>query len=128
MAWSFWAGETDRPIFFPETLTLVFFAFSWFLVMVSGPGDGPSPPRDKVIRNRIYLICGLGILFSTALAGVAGHFQKPIFWEETFALEFFAVAWFTKGRVIWTIRHTGKRLKKAIFKNLDKGPAQPAGI
>ena len=66
----------------------------------------------KLIRNRIYIACGLimiacilmigvyKMLGSTA-AGEALSKVKPVFWLETLALWAFGVSWLTKGRTIF---------------------------
>lgn len=70
------------------------------------------PEGKKLIRNRIYIGCGLTIIACILLIAVykfvretsIGAFLaalKPIFWLETFALWAFGVSWLTKGKSLF---------------------------
>lgn len=70
---------------------------------------GDRPTARKLVRNRVYSICGWGII--VCLFGIAGEFMlpesspltrwKPVFWFEATAIWAFGWAWFTKGGGIW---------------------------
>ncbi len=87
-------------------LTLIFFSF--FLFTKTDPHRTPTP--RKLMRNRIYRVCGLVMLMYVILLGVytalppdlAAVFAvyHPIYWLEAFAIFTFGVSWFTKGQGI----------------------------
>lgn len=64
--------------------------------------------RAKKNRNRIYRICGIGMLVSVACIPLDGipvihdriAFLKPTLLLETLALLFFGISWLTKGEAI----------------------------
>jgi hypothetical protein len=65
--------------------------------------------REKKIRNKVYIICGIAIfvfislialydIFEKDLIGVSEY--KPVFWLEWFALIAFGTSWLVKGELI----------------------------
>ncbi len=65
--------------------------------------------REKIIRNKIYRICGIVMLISISLIALYGIFGndgsrlsklKPVFWLETVALLAFGTSWLVKGELI----------------------------
>lgn len=65
--------------------------------------------KEKLIRNRIYRICGILIFLAIALIAVhklgAENFErfdrlKPVFWLEWLALLAFGMSWLVKGELI----------------------------
>jgi len=71
-----------------------------------------KPAGRKLIRNRIYVTCGLIMIgciiliavykaLGTSAMGQSLSQLKPIFWLETIALWAFGVSWLTKGRTIY---------------------------
>lgn len=68
--------------------------------------DSPPTPR-KLVRDRIYLICGIVMVASLALAGLAelpfgaglSHLN-PVFWMESAAIVAFGVSWLVKGQAV----------------------------
>ncbi|MCH8848813.1 MAG: DUF998 domain-containing protein [Chloroflexi bacterium] len=82
--------------------------FSWFLFTKSAPSPS-SPSPQKLIRNRIYRVCALLMVFWLTLAAVYYFFLQdtavadvnPIFWLESLLLWTFGVAWFIKGKTLW---------------------------
>lgn len=86
-------------------LFVVLAYFSLFLFTKSGPTQTPR----KVIRNRVYRICGLIMLACIVLIGLYSAFLqdsalaalKPVFWLESLALWAFGVSWFVKGETLW---------------------------
>jgi hypothetical protein len=61
------------------------------------------------VRNWIYISCGVAMLACLVWAGIAVLRGAPIFWQETGALEFFAISWLVKGRVDKTAAATGRQ-------------------
>lgn len=97
----------DRILHFTSAAALfaVLAYFSLFLFTKSVP----SPTREKGLRNRIYVACGVIILVCIALVGIYMWFfadtrvstLKPVFWLESFALWSFGVSWFVKGDTLF---------------------------
>jgi GNAT superfamily N-acetyltransferase len=68
----------------------------------------PDPTKEKVARNKIYLICGLVMissLVSILIYFSFFNFEKSsscfVFWAETVALIAFGVSWLTKGGTLY---------------------------
>ena len=82
--------------------------FSLFLFTKSDPNKPPTP--QKILRNRIYRVCGylivwalvaialLAVLPDSWTAVLSG--LDPIFWLESVAVIAFGVSWFVKGEGI----------------------------
>jgi hypothetical protein len=50
-----------------------------------------------VVRNGIFLACGVIIAGALAWALPSHSLGAPIFWPETIAMEAFALSWLVKG-------------------------------
>ncbi len=82
---------------------------AYFTLVLFRKTDRNEPPtRQKLQRNRVYLLCGLMILACLALQGLM-QFQPvpawvqglhPVFWLETLAIWSFGLAWFVKGETL----------------------------
>lgn len=87
-------------------LSLVY--FSIFLFTKSKPDQAPT--TRKLIRNKVYKICG--IIMLCCLLCIFVYFQflenqypvlkayNPVFWLESIALWSFGISWITKGEMI----------------------------
>jgi hypothetical protein len=84
-------------------LTLAYFCLRLFRL-----SDKERPTPRKILRNRVYTVCGWGIIgclvgiafvYVPAVYAVLGAL-KPVFWLEAGAIVAFGVAWFTKGEAI----------------------------
>jgi magnesium-transporting ATPase (P-type) len=82
-----------------------------------------SPSKRKLIRNKIYIICGLvmiACLVAIMVFFIFFEIDNPqssfVFWAETLALVAFGVSWLTKGGTFYPDKH--KRLK-----DKDKRPS-----
>lgn len=84
--------------------TLLFLTLAYMsLWLFTKHGDGPTP--EKLVRNRIYRICGYAIFGCIALIGIHGWLFRdtglddlnPVFWLEAIAMWAFGIAWFVKG-------------------------------
>lgn len=82
---------------------VLFSSFAFFSLFLFRLGTDKSPPADKRVLNRIFLICGVAIIASMIWAGINGWQKKSIFLPESIALVAFAVSWLVKGRVHTTI-------------------------
>jgi hypothetical protein len=86
------------------TLFLDFAYFSIFLFTLTGG----SPTPQKLLRNRVYRGCGIGILVFIVLIAIYQWFLKgtalsawsPVFWLESLSLWAFGIAWFVKGDTV----------------------------
>ena len=96
------------------TLFSTFAVFSLWLFRKSGPSTDRD--ADKTNRNRIYLLCGVGIVASMAWALVVGLQGGSIFWPESLALGFFAWSWLTKGRALHSVKSTLRAAKAKVTK------------
>lgn len=78
---------------------------SVFLFTKSGGGE-PTP--RKLLRNKVYRLCGLAILLAIALIAVDkllldGRWSTNssfVFWMETVAVTAFGISWLTKAEVL----------------------------
>jgi len=84
--------------------TLIYFA----LVLFRKTNPSVPPTREKIIRNRIYTVCGYTMLAALILIALA-HFLpensslyafNPVFWLECILLEAFGISWLVKGEAI----------------------------
>jgi len=76
---------------------LVFFVLlaynSFFLFTLS---DG-APTKMKKIRNIIYRVCAIGMVFPMIFALLPISFPSKTWWIEMVALTFFGISWLVKG-------------------------------
>jgi hypothetical protein len=80
-----------------------FFALSFYLVYFRFNAFTPEPPTaQKVIRNKVYKVCGLAMLVAYATIGALAfeYHGTSIFWPETVAVVAFGVAWLVKGQIV----------------------------
>jgi hypothetical protein len=82
----------------------------------------PDPTKQKVARNKIYLICGLVMM--TSLTGILVcfgffKFEKSqscfVFWAETVALIAFGVSWLTKGGTLYPDKKKQKNIRLKVM-------------
>jgi hypothetical protein len=71
------------------------------------PGPAPVSTPMRRLRDRVYLICGIVMLVSLALAGIVSlpsvtglNSDNPVFWLETIAIAAFGISWLVKGQAI----------------------------
>jgi hypothetical protein len=85
-------------------LTLAFFS----LVLFRKTDKTKTPTPRKVLRNRVYSVCGYTILTCLAAIPIVSILMpeaamkrlNPVFWLEAAAIWAFGWAWFTKGEGI----------------------------
>lgn len=78
-------------------LFLMFAVFSIWLFRLSDQGKRAERDAAKRRRDDVCLICGLVILAAIVWV-VLTPGGESIFWQETLALEAFAVSWLVKGK------------------------------
>jgi hypothetical protein len=98
-------------------LTFAFFCFKLFTLTAG------NPTRRKLMRNKVYRVCGAIILACILLIaavkltplGKAVAQLEPVFWLEAVAVMAFGVAWLIKGEAILKDEETAtaKMAKKA---------------
>lgn len=87
---------------------LLFLVLAYISLFLFTKSDGPKT-KQKKIRNSLYVVCGIVILFSIAVIAM-GHFipffenyfnkYKLTFWFESLALTAFGLSWIIKGELI----------------------------
>jgi hypothetical protein len=91
---------------FASALFLILAFFS--LVLFRKTDKTKTPTHRKLMRNRVYMICGIIILGCIALVGACSLLSEespvqrlhPVFWLEAAAIWGFGWSWFTKGEGI----------------------------
>jgi hypothetical protein len=80
--------------FFALSFYLVYFRFSAF--------TPPVPTREKLVRNKVYKVCGAAMLVAFVAIGILALAEggASIFWPETLAIAAFTVAWLIKGQIV----------------------------
>lgn len=107
------SGTTvERTVHFSSALAF-FLILSYFSLFLFTKSEGVPTP-EKMIRNRIYRVCGSAILLCMALIGLyysglkgpAPGVLQPVFWLESVALWAFGISWFIKGDTLFKDRVT----------------------
>jgi len=94
--------------------TLLFLTLAYFALWQFTKTSGEMTP-EKLMRNRIYRVCGITILVCIALIGIHGWLLrdtgvadvKPVFWLESIALWAFGIAWLVKGEGLPPVNDKG---------------------
>lgn len=61
--------------------------------------DGGNPNRQKLKRNKVYIVCGIGMLAALILMPLKNiDFFAKTFIIEAIALTFFGISWLVKGQ------------------------------
>lgn len=85
-------------------VTLIYFALVLFRITKSGS----SPTPEKIMRNRVYTICGYTMIACLVLLVILALLPNdssvfalnPVFWLETILIEAFGISWLVKGEAI----------------------------
>jgi len=97
----------ERTVHFSSAAGLLL-VLAYFSLKIFTKSSGHPTPQ-KLIRNRVYTVCGLLILLCVLLIGLYKSFGvaselallRPVFWLETIALWSFGFSWFVKGETLW---------------------------
>lgn len=88
---------------FHAFFVVAFFALSFYLVYFRFSAFTPQiPTQQKLMRNKVYKVCGVTMFLAFAAIGVLVLQEKgaSIFWPESVAVVAFAVAWLVKGQSV----------------------------
>jgi len=97
----------ERTVHFSSAAGLLLVLAYFSLKIFTKSGGHPTP--QKLIRNRVYTVCGVLILVCVLLIGLYKSLGeaselavlRPVFWLETIALWSFGFSWFVKGETLW---------------------------
>jgi hypothetical protein len=88
----------------------VFFLALAYFALILFPQTHPNvpPTRMKLVRNKVYAVCGWAILVAIALIAALRFLPadspvqavSPVFWLESLATVAFGISWFVKGEAI----------------------------
>lgn len=87
---------------------LFFLTLSYISIFLFTKSAGQKTP-EKILRNKIYVACGVLILFFLVMIFILKVFPnifhrvewlRPVFWLEWFALIAFGVSWLVKGKAV----------------------------
>ena len=100
----------ERTVHFSAAAGLLL-VLAYFSLKIFTKSSGHPTPQ-KLIRNRVYTVCGVLILVCVLLIGLYKSFGeaseiallRPVFWLETIALWSFGFSWFVKGETLWRDR------------------------
>ncbi len=87
-----------------------FIVFALWLFRKTSVPAGRKRPREKTVRNYIFLACGCVMAAAMAWALIAHLTGGPIFWPETLAIEAFAISWLAKGQAHLSFVRPGQAL------------------
>lgn len=96
-----WTGSVH---FLCSALFFLLFALYFIFVFTR---KAPGPTKEKLVRNKIYLICGwviiaclLAILLYFSFFLKQNSTSSFVFWTEAVAISAFGISWLTKGGAI----------------------------
>lgn len=81
------------------TLFLCFIIFAMWLFRKSAVPNRADRPLDKRRRDDICLFCGFAMIIGVAWAAISLAKRRSIFYQETVAIEAFAISWLAKSEV-----------------------------
>jgi hypothetical protein len=119
-----WWSETTMMVHYVSAASLfgVFIVFALWLFRKTEVPKGEELGKGKVLRNRIYLVCGVVMVVCVLWAGSSYWTQAPIFLPEIIALIAFAVSWLVKGYAHRPVVNTVKRVRPILRQPSSAGP------
>jgi cytochrome b561 len=91
-------------------LFVSFILFAIWLFRQSEFAERSERPRDKRWRDDLCLGCGVVMIVAIAWAGWAGYQGGSIFYQESVAIEAFAISWLVKGEAHQSLARAARRL------------------
>lgn len=82
------------------TAATVFFCLLAFMILFLFTKSTGVKTKKKKLRNKIYLVCGIGMLVAMVLMPLPIKFPAKTWWVEMMSLSFFGFAWLVKGGAI----------------------------
>ena len=79
------------------TSATIFFCLLAFMILFLFTRSNGTKTKQKKMRNKIYLICGIGMLTAMVLMPLPVKFYAKTWWIEMISLSFFGFAWLVKG-------------------------------
>jgi heme A synthase len=94
-----WWSPPIRVVHYASAVVLfvAFILFSIWLFRKSSIASRRDRPPDKQWRDRICLLCGIGMIICVLWAASSLFTKAPIFWPEALAIMAFAISWLVKG-------------------------------
>lgn len=101
-----WAPVTPARVLMHKvhmtSAVLLFCTLAFFCLYLFRLSNSAAPTHMKFFRNRVFILCGCGILLSMLFILLANsHIQHAFFIGETTALECFGFAWLIKGGLLF---------------------------
>jgi heme A synthase len=93
-------------------LFIAFILFAIWLFRQSDIAEHAARPSDKQWRDRACLWCGIIMIVAIAWAGWAGSRDASIFYQESVAIEAFAISWLVKGEAHQSLARAMQRLRR----------------
>ena len=87
-----------------------FILFAIWLFRESEFAKRSARPPDKRWRDDVCLWCGMTMITAIAWAGWAGWHGGSIFYQESVAIEAFAISWLVKGEAHQSLARAARRL------------------
>lgn len=87
-----------------------FILFAIWLFRQSEFAERSARPRDKRWRDDLCLWCGMTMIAAIAWAGWAEWHGGSIFYQESVAIEAFAISWLVKGEAHQSLARAARRL------------------
>lgn len=90
------------------TAAVIFFLLLAYNALFLFTKHGDEMTAQKKKRNKVYVICGIGMIVSMALMPMPIHFPAKTWIVEMLALSFFGVSWLVKGDAFLYLRDNDK--------------------
>ena len=93
-----------------------FFALAFVLMWFRFPAFTPANPTpEKLMRNKVYRACAILMALSGVAMGLFSlkQYALGMFWSESSAVMFFAIAWLVKGQLFLADKPTTRRASGA---------------
>lgn len=105
--WSSWMATVHYSC--AVVLFISFILFAVWLFRKSEIADPSARPSEKQWRDRVSLSCGIVMIVAVAWAGWARMHREPMFYQESVAIEAFAISWLVKGEAHRSIARAARK-------------------